>query len=362
MAGVRTALCLPGGGASGAMFQIGALAALEDTLSGLSADNFDCYIGSSSGATVATALAAGCPVERIYRAFLDPGDDYFPLERRHILSVDIAEWRRTALAAVRAFGHGSRALFGRSLPEPAVLWEELARLYDSSPAGLFSLDNYERFLEDTFARRGVPNHFRWMPKALRIIAHELDTGLPAVFGAPGLDHVPISRACVASMATPPLFSPVRVGNSHYINPSPAQVSHIDLAIEGGAQVIVVINAMVPIRLNPAVNANGEVSSLRDRGAMWVANQANRIKLHAQLHAAIERAKGTTNIKLVVVEPDPTNGDLFLHNPASFGARRGILEYAYRTTIESVRKWIESNDLPLTEANWRPKTTTPAGFA
>src|SRR5690606_14241004 len=118
-------------------------------------------------------------------------------------------------------------------PSPAALWEELARLYDSMPAGVFSLDGYERFLEDNFLRRGVPNQFRGMPANLRIIAHELDSGRPAIFGGEGLDHVSISRACIASMATSPLFSPVRIGEQHYMNPSPSQVSHVDVAAELG---------------------------------------------------------------------------------------------------------------------------------
>jgi predicted acylesterase/phospholipase RssA len=71
---MKTAVCLPGGGASGAMFQIGALTALEKCLNGFSSDGFDAYIGSSSGASVAAALAAGQRAPRIYRAFLDPKD------------------------------------------------------------------------------------------------------------------------------------------------------------------------------------------------------------------------------------------------------------------------------------------------
>ena len=47
----RIALCLPGGGAPGAMYQIGALAALEDVVEGLDVNEFDLYVGASSGAS-----------------------------------------------------------------------------------------------------------------------------------------------------------------------------------------------------------------------------------------------------------------------------------------------------------------------
>ena len=68
----KVALCLGGGGVTGAMYQIGVLAALEDSVEGLKADGFDLYVGASSGASVAAALAGGRSVQRIYRAILDP--------------------------------------------------------------------------------------------------------------------------------------------------------------------------------------------------------------------------------------------------------------------------------------------------
>lgn len=335
------------------MFQIAALAALEHSLHGLEGSEFDSYVGTSSGASIAAALAAGQSVQRIYRAFLDPADDYFQLERRHILRMDLAEWRRTMQTALRALGHGSRSILSKSLaPSPAALWEELARLYDSLPAGLFSLDGYERFLEENFLRRGVPNQFRQLPRPLRVIAHDLDTGEPAVFGGPGLEHVPVTRACIASMATPPLFSPVRIGDSHYLNPAPCQLSHIDVACELGAKVIVVINPMVPLKVNYVPTGHGVRASVRDKGAMWVANQANRIKLHGLLWSSMRNVRG--KVRVIIIEPEATDGTLFMHNPASFAARRAILEYSYLYTRELVGHWLSLNELPLEEVGWRPR--------
>ncbi len=349
-------LCLPGGGAPGAMFQIAAIAALEHCLDGLSGNGFDSYVGTSSGASVAAALAAGQDVQRIYRAFLDPADDYFPLERRHILRMDLSEWRRTVQTGARALSQGSRSFWSSARsPSPAILWEELARLYDSMPAGLFSLDGYERFLEDNFARRGVPNQFRAMPKPLRIVAHELDSGDPVVFGAKDYEHVPVTRACIASMATPPLFSPVRIGNAHFLNPAPSQLSHVDLALELGARIVVVVNPMVPLRVPYVPTGHGVRTSVRDKGAMWVANQANRIKLRALIHGSVDRVRAEGKATVVVIEPEPTDGTLFMHNPASFAARRAILEYSYLYTRDLIARWVAGEQLPLEEAGWHPKS-------
>jgi predicted acylesterase/phospholipase RssA len=222
------------------------------------------------------------------------------------------------------------------------------------PAGLFSLDAYERFLEDNFVRRGVPNQFSQLPRRLRVLAHDLDSGEPAVFGAPGLDHVPITRACIASMATPPLFSPVRIGNNHYINPAPSQIAHTDLAVELGAKVIVVVNPMVPLKVNCVPTGHGVRASVRDKGAMWVANQSNRIKLHALLSNSIRRIRERGDARVVVVEPEPTDGTLFMHNPASFAARRAILETSYLSTRELASGWLRAGELPLSEAGWHSR--------
>src|SRR5215468_975771 len=94
MGRMKLALCLPGGGVTGAMYQVGALSALDDALEGLDTRGFDIYIGTSSGATVAAALAGGLSVQRLYRALLDPADDYFPLSRNHLLRIDLAELLR----------------------------------------------------------------------------------------------------------------------------------------------------------------------------------------------------------------------------------------------------------------------------
>lgn len=355
MAEPRVALCLPGGGATGAMFQIGALAALEDGLSGLAERGYDLYVGTNSGASVAAALAAGQDPERLYRAFLDPADQYFPLERKHILKMDLDAWRRTLSSAWQALRHGTSSLISRApAPSPAVLWEELDRFYDTLPAGLFSLDAYERFLEDFFVRRGIPNTFHGMPKPLRVMAHDLDSGERVLFGADGFDHVPVTRACIASMAVAPFFSPVRIADRWYIDAGSAQVSHLDVAVGEGANVIVVVNPMVPVRAQAVPTGHGLKGSVRDKGLMWVMNQSLRIGMHQQMHDSMTRIVQSGAADVLLIEPDPTDALLFMYNPASFAARRKILEHAYRTTRARIGGWLESRHPALDHAGFTPK--------
>ena len=349
----KIALCLGGGGATGAMFQIGALAALEDAVEGLYVNDFDLYVGASSGASVVAALAGGRPVQRIYRAILDPADDYFPLERRHLLRMDVPGWRRSWVSGFEAVQHGATSLFRRrrERPTPNALWEQLDRLYDSLPAGVYTLDAYERFLEDFFVRRGVPNNFTAMPRPLRVLAHDLDSGECVVFGRQGLDHEPVTRACIASMALSPFFSPVRIGNRYYLDAGAGQAAHMEAAIQEGADVLVVINALVPVVTSTVPTGHGRRSSVADKGLMWVSSQAGRIASHRGLHQGVARIRAASDAGVLLIEPDPTDGILFLHNPASFAARRNILEYAYRTTRARINKWVERGSTTLLKTGW-----------
>jgi NTE family protein len=357
---MKIALCLLGGGAMGAMFHIGALAALEDSVDGFSANAFDLFLGNSAGASVAAALSGGLPVQRIYRAFLDPADVYFGLERGHLLRVDLGEWRRTVSSAASAMRHGASSLLsGKKSEMPAKLSQELDRLFDSLPAGLFTLDGYERFLEAFFVRRGVPNSFSEMPRALRIVSHDLDSGEAQAFGGAGMDTVAVTRACIASMAVPPLFSPVRVGDRHYIASGSAEVEQVELAVREGADVLIVVRPMVPISARAVPTGHGERDSLRDKGMMWVLNQAMRIGVQRSVESAVEKVQGSNQAKLLVIQPTPEDGILAMYNPASYDARRKMLEHAYRHTRSIMARAFAERHAALHAAGFVQKVSQSA---
>ncbi|HSO00249.1 MAG TPA: hypothetical protein VLS89_18280, partial [Candidatus Nanopelagicales bacterium] len=58
------------------------------------------------------------------------------------------------------------------------------------------------------------------------------------------------------------------------------------------------------------------------------------------------------MQVLVLEPEPTDALLFLHNPASLKARRAILEYAYRTTRERITLWMERNRSVVERFGWQ----------
>jgi NTE family protein len=337
--GPRTGLCLCGGGITGAMYEVGCLAALEDFFDGFYACDFDAFVGSSVGSTVAVALAGGLRAARLYRALLDPADDFFPLRRQHLLGVDGQEWRRVVSTV---FGAGKRALATLiASPLETDVWNELERFIDSLPAGLFALDAYERFLSDFMQRRSIPDRFAALPKPLALVAYDLDAGERRVFGARPYLDVPVERATVASCAVPIMYAPVRIDDRDYIDGGLGDVAHVDVAVELGAEAVLVINPMVPIRsevhLRDIPTGHGRMKRVRDKGLSWVYNQAFRMRSESRLHAGLARYKVEhPKVEVLLLEPDPSDVTLFMHSPMNFAARRAILTHAYTTTYQALR--------------------------
>ncbi|NUP10416.1 MAG: patatin-like phospholipase family protein [Polyangiaceae bacterium] len=340
----RIALSLPGGGISGALYQVGALAALEDGIEGIG--NFGTYIGHAGGAVVAACLAGGISANRLYRALLDPADPFFPLERRHVLAFDTFEWQRMLKTAYLAFRHAVPRLDPRrasptpvGIPDRIV--EEIDRLEDSLPAGIFTLDRFERVLAEFYERREIGNVFRALPRRLRVIAYDLDSGARAVFGSKGFEQTPISLACAASCAVPLFFSPVRIGQRHYIEGGLCSMTHFDVARDNGAQLTIVVNPRVPVstRGESIPTGHGVGQSVRDKGLLWVLNQSRRIASQAMLESEV--AHPPDGMSVLRIEPHPEDAVLFLKNTRSFEARRIVLEHAYRTTRARLATWLEA---------------------
>jgi NTE family protein len=337
--GPRIGLCLCGGGVTGAMYEVGCLAALEDFFEGFSASDFDVYVGSGAGSSVAVALAGGLRASRLYRALLDPADDFFSLKRNDIFGLDFDEWRRVINAVVGAGRRAAASFITR--PLDTDVWHELERFVDSLPAGLFSIDPYEQFFREFMERRAIAPRFSSLPKKLALVAHDLDAGARTVFGAHPLLDVPVAEAVAASSAIPVLFAPVRLGGRDYIDGGLGDVAHIDVAAELGAQAALIVNPMVPIRSEVSERdiptGHGRMRRVRDKGLFWVYNQAFRIRSDARLHDGLARYRSEhPERSVVLLEPDPSDATLFMHSPMNFAARRAILTHAYTTTYQALR--------------------------
>jgi NTE family protein len=331
----KVAVCLCGGGVAGTVFQIGCLAALE---SRLRSNSIDLVVGTSSGAALATAVAAEIPVERLYRALLDPADDFFRLERKHLFEVDRAAFGRAARSSVMAVRKIIASVVANA---PKIdIWSELERLADCLPSGLFALRRYEQFWTDFMIRRGIPERFAELPKRLLIAARDLDTGERAVFGAGELADVPIARAICASSAVPPFFSPVRIHGRDYMDGGWVDPAPLDLIDPFDCSLLVVINPLV-VDVRPRGEASvptghGRKWNIRDKGLWAVYHQWRRIGARDDVAAAVDRFRQLNpRADVLSLEPSSAATQAFLHSPMNFAARRVIIEDGFATTLKAI---------------------------
>ena len=66
-----------------------------------------------------------------------------------------------------------------------------------------------------------------------------------MFGAEDWDDVPISTAVRASSALPMVYTPVKVKDRELIDGGIVSTTNLDIAVEAGAKLIVVVNPIVP---------------------------------------------------------------------------------------------------------------------
>lgn len=339
--GRRTVAYLPGGGITGGLYQLGALAALEEGIEGFRANALDGYLAVGSGAVLAASLSGGLETQRMYRALLDPADTFFALERRHLLGFDVGEWRRAAVALFGAIKNALASARHAPVETATDPWKELDRLYDVLPAGIFSLEPFEHFLDGYFERRGVGSLFRDLKIPLVIPAHDLDTGEIVPFGARGHEHTRIARATCASLSLPLFFAPVRIGDRMFFAGSTGNASALDLAVtEMRAEALLVVNPLVPVLARGATRVptgHGAGEGVRDKGLLWVFNQAMRIGEQARLQAEIALLSARhPDVEILVIEPTNVDAVRFMDSPMKYSARRTIVEDAFRSVREQIR--------------------------
>ncbi|HTG53500.1 MAG TPA: patatin-like phospholipase family protein, partial [Gemmatimonadaceae bacterium] len=214
-AGRSIGLALAGGGPEGAVYEIGALRALEESLDGVDFNDLDSYVGVSAGSFVAALLANDVPVSQLVRMIVthEPSEQPFHFEEFFSPAYGELAGRVAMLPrlAIESLWHFARR------PGDQSLREALTHLGQALPVGLFSNDAIRRYLERTFARKRRTNDFRRLRHRLTVVAADLGSGLPVLFGEPGWDDVPIATAVQASTALPGLYPPVRVNGSDCVD-------------------------------------------------------------------------------------------------------------------------------------------------
>jgi NTE family protein len=325
----RYALALAGGGVIGGMYEVGALAAIEERLNGAGA-GFDIYVGCSAGSVVASLLANGVRATDLYRILDQDLDD--PLNFRRTAVYGPASLRQAFTRFGRmvwAIGKNTVAGIRGSVPDM------LARADRDMPAGFFSLTALERYLRGSYEARGLVNSFAALDHTLLIPAVDLDSAERVVFGQGELRDVPITQAVAASSAIPGFFEPYTLEGRAYVDGGVGFCGHADLAAEAGADTVIVINPLVP-------SLRDNRSSLRGLGMYTIMEQAGRIYSQNLLHLGLSvLSVRFPHTEFFLLQP-PRTCSLLFGPSMGFEASRLALRYGYTSTKE----WLEAQGVPL----------------
>jgi predicted acylesterase/phospholipase RssA len=310
------------------MYEVGAMTALEERLNG-SGRGFDVYVGCSAGSVVAALLASGVRASEIYHILHEDLDD--PLNmRRGVLFADGA----FRLACTR-FGRFMWAVGKHVIRGGRCLPDVLAKAERELPPGFFTLAALERFVRLGLASRGYGNAFGDLKRPLLIPAVDLDTAERVVFGRGELASVPISDAVAASSAIPGFFDPYTINGRDYVDGGVGFSGHADLAAEAGADVVFVVNPLVP---NRALDG----ASMRQRGVYTIMEQASRIYSQNLLQLGLATlAVKYPRTAFHLLQP-PQNTELPFGPSMGFEASRAALRFGYAST----KLWLEQQGASL----------------
>ncbi len=327
----KVGLALAGGGPQGAVYEIGALRALEEAVDGLELDAMHVYVGLSAGAFIAANLVNGMTMTQMCRAIVkhEPGEHPFSPENFFTLA-----WREIGKRAVSVPRLALEAIddFLRH-PQDLRPREALTRLTRALPVGVFNNEPIRAYLEKIYTMKGRTDDFRKLPRKLVVVAADLDSGQAVRFGEPPFEAVPISTAVQASGALPGVYPPVVIDGRHYVDGVLLKTLHGSVALEAGAELLICVNPFVPVDTSSAVE-HGVMKrgKLIDRGLVSVLSQSIRTMVHSRLQAGLasyyDRFKG---IDLILIEPSHDDYRMFFTNIFSFAERRGVCEHAYEAT-------------------------------
>jgi predicted acylesterase/phospholipase RssA len=342
----KSALVLAGGGMTAAAYEIGALTALNRLfLPGFSANDFDMYVGTSAGSIIATLMAYRIRPPALFQAIANNQTSLFNWRREDIYRLD----KRELLSNLREiFRNVLRIIHRYRLNRWDLTLTEIIHIFQEQlPAGFFSLDPMQAYLCRTFRESGIQDDFSKTDSKLYIVAYDLDTMERTVFGSTDYNHLHICRAIAASCAYPLFFRPFQIGDRHYVDGSIGRVDHIDVAINHGATLVIMINPRVPIDNEqedaclPSLSLN-QCSSIVELGASFAWEQAQRIENKEKMDMALEiiRLKHP-DADIVVFEPDKKEALHFFQGPMSHEARAYIMMSAYHQTILQLIKHFEA---------------------
>ncbi len=335
----KTALVLGGGGFTGGVYEIGALRALDLLAVNGSVNDFDVYVGTSAGSFIAALCANGVTPEEMMRVVTRQGQVPFKdIDLGDLLRLNLFELARSGATMPLRLMSIARQLI--SQPGGMSAMDLMIGLTDCLPSGFYTGAGIEKYLHEVLNEPGRSDDFRKLDCELYLTATDLDTCERVVFGVDGTEDVPISTAVRASGALPMVYAPVEVNDRELIDGGIVSTTNLDIAVQAGAKLVVVINPIVPY-----VNDFSEtIKTLRgrrprrvsDMGFAQIGYQVFKLVAHQRLH---ELAKGWEQrypgVDIVLIEPEPNDELMFQTSMMSFASRVEIARHGFESVTKQL---------------------------
>jgi NTE family protein len=156
-----------------------------------------------------------------------------------------------------------------------------------------------------------------------------------VLGAAGWDDVPISTAVRASAALPMVYEPVRVKDRELVDGGIVSTTNLDIAVEAGARMIVVVNPLVPyvndFRKEIPTLLGRRVRRISDMGFPKIAYQTFKLVAYQRLHEmARQWQERYPGVDIVLIEPEPDDELMFQTNILHYGSRLDVARHGFQS--------------------------------
>lgn len=327
----KTGLAIAGGGPLGAIYELGALRALDESINGLRLHELDVYVGVSSGALIAASLANRIPTAELCRIFM--GQEYASLsfDPEHLMRPAYREYLNRISTLPTILTDTLIKLIRH--PTKSSVSELVSKLGTAIPSGIFNNEKLHDFLEQAFNITGNSNSFRDLDCELYIVAVDLDSGTAVRFGSKDRSDISISRAVQASAALPGLYPPVEIDGHYYVDGALRRTLHASTALDEGVDMLIAVNPLVPFDAGiPGQNAEASDHKLTRGGLPLILSQTFRAMIQSRMEAGFRKYYSSHPFAdLVLMEPDRDDEEIFFTNIFSYSSRQALCEHAYQAT-------------------------------
>jgi predicted acylesterase/phospholipase RssA len=156
----------------------------------------------------------------------------------------------------------------------------------------------------------------------------------------GFEDVPISTAVRASGALPMVYAPVKVHDRELIDGGIVSTTNLDLAVQAGAKLVIVINPIVPF-VNDFSDTIRTLHGTRprrisDMGFAQIGYQVFKLVAHQRLHELAKHwEQRYPGVDIVLIEPEPTDELMFQTSMMSFASRVEIARHGFESVTKKL---------------------------